>query len=278
MPYADVMIGREEYVFKAIVALNNTGVSFIRHGYYQWAIETLKDATRLMKGLVELRNIAEIRSEALTENLADYEGALQAAATRTSLIHHRTHEDVTNSTGINVIVVSEQDHPSSVAGQLAQPKQHGTALLCCVTIDPSPLDDEDDDYRSRLGQESALILYNLSIAYRCIDKIYRSPHHNDTHGQTSFQLMEYAFTAVCSMMRDLPSRGGLMMDHVPLNLFPISLLTLHNLNEMSFEHEAHHNKYIQYYVAYEYLVTVMVERFRTTAENEIVQSLSARAA
>ena len=278
----NIMTELNDNLFQAIIALNNTGVSLIRHGYYHEAIDTLKDSMHLMKGLVQIRNSSEIEgTSSIVEstcrpnsNLIDYEAALQAASIRTSLIHHLTQEYVARSTGINVIVVSEQDHPSVVVGQLAQPQPQGTASLCCVTIDLLPVDDEDDGYDTRLAHESALILYNLSIAYRCCDKLPGAT----SSSQISYQLMEYANAAVSSILSDLPTSGDVTMNGIPLNLFLITLLILHNMNEISYEFEAFRDHYVQHYAApYEYLVTVMVERFHSTRGKETLTVL-ARAA
>lgn len=286
------MSENHEYLYKAVIALNNTGVSLIDHGLYHGAIETLKDSMRLMKRLVHLRNDLEVQGATLTANLnsissgtvnqLDYDTALQAACQRKSLIHHRKHENVTMNQ--NVFVISEHDHPCTVYDHLVQhpsQAQRTRSVLCCVTIDLLPFDD-DDGNSNRLQQESALILYNLSIAYKCLANT-SSPlpcsTNNGCH-RIAFHLMEYAYTVLCSVLQNVSTStcGDLLMN-VSLSLFSISFLILHNLQEMSLESSSLlRDKYVHYNVAYEHIVTAMAERFMHTAEEEIQMFVGAAAA
>jgi hypothetical protein len=277
-----------EYMHKAVIALNNTGVSLIDHGLYYGAIETLKDSMRLMKGFVHMKNDhREIRGETLTTthsssstgtaNRMDYDAALQAACRRKTLIHHRRNEDVTKNQ--NVLVISEHDHPCTVFDHLLQHParaQRTRPLLCCVTIDLLPNDD-DDGNSHRLQQESALILYNLSIAYKCLANASSlSSTSSDCH-RISFHLMEYAYTVLCSVLQSISTCGELLMT-VSLDLFLITFLILNTLQEMSLENSSLRDKHVHYSVAYKHIVTAMAERFMHTAEEEIQMFLGAAAA
>jgi hypothetical protein len=282
------MTDNYEYIYKAIIALNNTGVSLIDHGLYTGAIETLKDSMRFMKELVHMKNDIEIRGEATASstsalNRVNYDTALQAAWRRKSMIHHHKNDDVTTMTLVNVSVISEHDHPCSVYDHLIKRQQNEeqqrTSSLCCVTIDLLPFDSDENNF-DRLQQESALILYNLSIAYRCCAKqpsTLTSTASTD-YNHISFQLMEYAYTVLCSVLQNISARGDLLMN-VSLNLFSIALLILYNLHEMSYENLfLRDNKHAQYNMAYEHIVTALAERFMHTAEEEIQRFLGAAAA
>lgn len=277
-----------EYIYKAIIALNNTGVSLIDHGLYSGAIETLKDSMRFMKELVHMKNDVEIRDETSSSSInaasrVNYDAALQAAWRRKSMIHHRKNEDVA-SNRVNVSVISEHDHPCSVYDHLVQhqaltEQQQRTRSLCCVTIDLLPFDDEENNF-DRLQQESAIILYNLSIAYRCCAA--QPPSTSSSTGtnchQISFQLMEYAYTVLCAVLQNISAKGDLLMD-VSLNLFSTSMLILYNLQEMSCENLfLRDNKHAQYHTAYKHIITALAERFMHTAEEEIQMLLGAAAA
>ena len=276
-------------MYKAVIALNNTGVSLLDHGFYHGAIETLKDSMRLMKGLVRMKDEWESRSEPTspsirimstdTANRIECDTALQAACRRKSMIHHRLDGVNMNQ---NVLVISEHDHPCKVHDHLVQHPSKvqlsSTAFLYCVTIDLLPMD--DDDTLHRLQQESALILYNLSIAYRCLAKEPNTSISLSTmfdYHRISFQLMEYAYSALCSVFQTISECEDLIMN-ISLKMFSICMLILHNLREMSLENNFLRDKHVQYNEAYEHIVMGMTERFMHTAEEEIQKFLGAAAA
>jgi hypothetical protein len=284
------MTENDEYIYKAIVALNNSGVYLIDHGFYTGAIETLKDSMRFMKELVHTKNTMESHGDTLVTSPSNAtrincSAALQAAWRRKSTIHHHNHEHIAMKR-VNVSVMSEHDHPCSVYDHLihdqAREQTHRFSL-CCATIDLLPLDYDESSGSNfdRLQQESALILYNLSIAYRCCAKQTEvmSSATSAAYNQISFQLMEYAYTVLSSVLQSISEQGGLLMD-ISLNLFSITLLVLHNLHEMSHENlfPCDIHKHAQYDTAYQHVVTALAERFMNTAEEEIQKFLGAAAA
>ena len=278
-----------EHIYRAIITLNNTGVFLIDHAFYAGAIETLKDSMSFMKELVQIRNDSEIRGEVLTSSTSTctasrskYDAALQAAWRRKSMLHHRINIEVAMNR-VNVSVISELNHPRSVYDQLVQQQpqeQQRASSLCCVTIDQLPFDNDESNF-DRLQRESALILYNLSIAYRCFAKQPMTiPSTMSTdYNQISFQLLECAYAILCSVLQNVSAGGDLLMN-VSLNLFSLTLVILSNLYEMSnkicFRHSD--NRYGQFNMAYEYIVTALVERFMHTAEEEIQMYIGAAAA
>lgn len=245
-----------EYIYKAVVALNNTGVHLVQHGLTKDAIETLKDAIRFMKE--SLVSSDGSKSDGKVMNLTYYDKALQAAWHRKSHINqhiHQLHDSDINTSKRSILVVSDQDHPMNLYGRL----EHDNETLRCITIDP--VERFDMANVDRLQTESAIILYNLATAYRCISNksnaaastistinatsIATTTSTRDV-SHTSYQIMELSHSVTAHLFRVLSLRRTRLVN-VPSNLLLVSFFIYDSLREMSIANDVFYDRH-EYYI------------------------------
>lgn len=227
MPY-------REYPYKAIIALNNTGVYLIQHGLIVEAIDTLKDAIRFMK---ESLSTDGTFKSACFDSPVQYDTALQQAWGRKSSINPFDaygDKDI-KSNRMNIVVISDQDAPTKVFDQITR----NPDSLFCMTIDPDSnaylLNDEE-----RFQMESAVILYNYGIAFRYIAtnsvvdiaRMFPSTTPHSDAFSTSFHVLELTRTITARL---LLSDGASELMSLSSNVLVTSLLVLHTLHQMSYE-------------------------------------------
>ena len=220
-----------ECMYKAAIALNNTGVYLIQHGRYIDAITTLKDAMSCTK------QYCNGSISPCTLQTSDCDKMIQAARTRTSGYV------IKNIYRSNILVVSDQDNPSTVYSLLKQ----NPSACCCVTIDPVEQFDIDDI--DQLQLESALIVYNFGIAYRCISNHPATISHfiksNDVDSNTvphhdafwaSVKIMELTRHITRNLLQLSSYNMTNIMLNVPSSLLLTALMVSTNLLQMSSEH------------------------------------------
>ena len=149
---------RHECAYKAIISLNNAGVSLMARRMYTDAAETLKDAIQLMRSTF-FDGGDDGNSVPPPQDV--FERALQAAWLRT----RREGPQPQRDDGLNLVVLSDLANPRQVYEELGNDPD----ILFGVVIEPF-IDDwseEETIDMERLECESGLLLYNYGIAYRC---------------------------------------------------------------------------------------------------------------
>jgi hypothetical protein len=243
-----------DFLYKAAIALNNTGVYLMEHGRYLEAIETLKDSIRFMKAMFFFADDKENSFDAshLTQLQSDCQGALQASYGRKSSIHHHL------SGESNILVVSSQDHPLQVFDILEQ----CASLLCCVTIDP--LNDFNTSSYDVMKQEAAIVLYNHGVAF-CCHHAHRTSMsaaavpHNGCYDVSSHKLMELSHSMTSSLMEESYMSGETSVD-VPSHLFLMKLLNLRILQQLSGANYWCTDEHVHYTFAIDFMLAVISER------------------
>jgi hypothetical protein len=126
-----------------------------------------------------------------------------------------------------------------------------------VTIDPvEKFDIQDVD---RLQVESALIVYNFGVVYRCIASrpVLRSPTKGiDTNPAASHfdvfcasvRILELTRCVTTNLLSVLSCNGSRSL-HLPSNLLLAAVLVLMNLHQMSVESYSLHETHYYYSVA-----------------------------
>ena len=148
---------RHECAYRAIISLNNAGVSLMARHMYTDAAETLKDAIQLMRSTF-FDGGDDCNSMPPPQDV--FERALQAAWLRT----RREEPQPQRDDGLNLVVLSDLANPRQVYEELGNDPD----ILFCVVIEPFLGDwTEETIDMERLECESGLLLYNYGIAYRC---------------------------------------------------------------------------------------------------------------
>lgn len=236
-----------ECIYNAAIALNNTAIYLVQHGMYFEASETLQDAMKCTKVFCDGDSSVNVP---LMMHRTECDRALQAARDRKSAINTKEHVANIALCRNNILVVSDQDDPQEVFYRLEQNR----SLRCCVTIDPvEKFDIHDID---RLQVESALIVYNFGVVYRCIAS--RPVVSSATKDRDTAQAVSY-FDVFCASVRILEltrcvttnllsvlSCNGSRSLHISSNLLLAAVLVLTNLHQMSVESYALHETH-QYY-------------------------------
>jgi hypothetical protein len=255
------MIDDYERIYNAAIALNNTAIHLAQHGRYSDASETLQDAMKCTKVFCNGVAMSDIP---LLMQRSEYNKALQVARDRKSAI--QTGEYVATNTlhQNNILVVSDQDDPHEVCSTL----ERNRSLLCCVTIDPvEKFDMYDVD---RLQLESALVVYNFGVVYRCIaSRPVIFSHVKDSSISQSMS----NFDVFCSSVRILEltrcvttnllsvsSCNGSRLLNLSSNLLLGALLVLTNLYQMSIESYCPHETEQNYLVELLNVLGMITER------------------
>ena len=176
---------QRDSAFKAVIALNNAGVSLLQRRLYSEAVDTMKEAIRLMR----LAFFSEESSMPSTEEL---DRALCASYQRTSI----KQPEMTDN--IHLLVVSNCDSPYSVYGNLVQNR----GAMCCVIIDTLEFFTRND-HENLPETESSILLYNYGIVNRCAAQS-TTTHWTDTVrsgiNETAYHIFELAESVATRLM------------------------------------------------------------------------------
>jgi hypothetical protein len=197
--------------YKAIVSLNNAGVSLLQRRLYNEAIDTMKDAIRLMR-------FSFFSGASSMPSSTEFDLALQAAWKRTSIKHAEIQDD------IHLVLITDHDNPYAVYDSL----DGRSNVLCCVNIEP--VEDFCDSDMERLEAESAMLLYNYGIAHRCAARSAGTGWDRATRlhiHETGFQIFELA-QSVAAKLIPAPCKAN-----TPSNALLVSVLVTTNLLQMS---------------------------------------------
>jgi hypothetical protein len=232
---------QNEFAYNTVVALNNAGVILVQRRLYSGAMETFKDALRLMRHSFfsqgdDVGSGSGGGSDTISPQYSDYNAALQAAWQRTSVVvapGQDCHEHDTNLP--NILVVSDHDNPYAVYDALDETMTtSANSTFCCVTIDPIDCFTDCDEMAARLETESAIILYNYGMVYRCLaegnDATTASVHD---YFRTSFHIVELAHSVTAKLLHEATSSTHDHPMDVPSNVLLIALLVADSLLQMS---------------------------------------------
>jgi hypothetical protein len=204
------MIHRDR-AYKAVISLNNAGVSLLHRHLYTEAVDTFKDAIRLMR-------FSFFSGESSIPEADDFDRALQAASKRTSIKQAKVED------GVLVITITDQDSPHTVYATL----ERNPESMFCVNIEPVENYDACDS--ERLEAESAWLLYNYGIAHRCAAQSTLTQWNRATRchiNNTAFQIFEMAQSVAAKLL------PGSDLVASPSNVLLVSLLVTANLLHMS---------------------------------------------
>lgn len=206
MNTADVT--RRENAYKAVISLNNAGVSLLQRRLYTEAFDTMKDAIRLMR-------FTFFSGESPMPLAADFDRSLQAAWKRTSIKQTEVQD------GIHLVLITDHDSPYSVYEAL----ERNPGMMICVNIDP--VESYGCHDIERLEAESALLLFNYGIAHRCAARSHWDCATRCHIHETAFQILELAQSVAAKL---LPG-PDLVGSHSTVLL--VSLLVTENLLQMT---------------------------------------------
>jgi hypothetical protein len=226
-----------ECIYNAAIVLNNTAIHLVQHAMYFEASATLQDAMKCTKFFC---NGGTSVDESLLMQRFDCDRALKAARDRKNDIKTDGCTEISSLYRNYILVVSDQDDPQEVCYTLEQNR----SLRCCVTIDPVEKFDVNDV--DRLQVESALIVYNFGVVYRCIASspvIVRSTTKDIGTVSTishldvfcaSIRILELARCVTTNLLSVLSCNGTRSL-HISSNLLLAAVLVLTNLHQMSVE-------------------------------------------
>ena len=140
---------QRDRAYKAVISLNNAGVCLLQRRLYGDAVETMKDAIRLIR-------LAFFSEESFMPSTEDLDRALCASHQRSSI----KQPDIPDN--VQFVVVSDCDSPYSVYETLFQSR----GATCCVKIDP-PNFFTSNGHDNLPEMESSILLYNYGIVNRC---------------------------------------------------------------------------------------------------------------
>lgn len=172
--------------YKAVVALNNSGVTLLQHQRYMEGLLTLKDALTLMKNSIQTED-SPTTTQSSQQRLINV--ALQGAWHRTS----RMYQSKLVSQKTYIVAVTDHDSPFEVYNLL----EANPGALCCVKIDSIEWESCCDD-PERFNVESSIIMYNYGIAHllaSCMLSM-NGDHTAAWHTQTSYHLFELAHSII----------------------------------------------------------------------------------
>lgn len=201
----------KERAYKVVISLNNAGVSLIQRRHYIEAVDTLKDAIRLMR-------FSFFSGELLMPSADELDQSLQAAWKRTCIGQTDVDDNVSLAT------ITDQDSPYLVNDSL----ERSPDTMCCVNIDP--VEDFCGRDMERLEVESSFLLYNYGIAHRCAARSTATRWDEATRmniHETAFQIFELAQSVAAKLLPPLD-----VLDS-PSNVLLVSLLVTANLLHMS---------------------------------------------
>jgi hypothetical protein len=211
------MVHINDSTYKAVVALNNSGVTLLQHQRYMEGLLTFKDALILMKNSFQPADASSMSS---LQEQDQVNVALQGAWHRTSQIH----EDKILSQKADIMVVTDQDNPFEVYNTL----ERNPGTLCCVKIDPVEWESCCPD-SERFNVESSIIMYNYGVAHLLASLL--SPTNGDNvvalHTQTSYHLFELAHSVIDMHLISADEFN------VPSNVLLVSMLTSTCLYQLS---------------------------------------------
>lgn len=257
-----IMTDYYECIYNAAIALNNTAIHLVQHGKYFEASETLQDAMKCTKVFCNGGSSVDLP---FVMPRAECERALHAARVRKNRIQVDGSAAIISSKYPNdILVVSDQDDPQEVYYTLEQNR----SLRCCVTIDPvEKFELHDVD---RLQVESALIVYNFGVVYRCMASrpvALSLVKFNDndeaiTHFDVycaSVRILELTRCVTTNLLSVLSCNGTRSL-HISSNLLLAAVLVLTNLNQMSVESYSLHETHQYYNVELANILEMISER------------------
>jgi hypothetical protein len=207
---------------------------------------------------------------------SDCDQMLQAAwGRKSSCMNNALHR-------VNILVVSDQDNPSSVYSLLKQ--SHST--LCCVTINPVERFDINDI--DRLQLESATIVYNFGIIYRCIANqptVTSHLKHNDDSRAisnhyafwVSVRVMELAGCVTRNLLRLSSCNRSIMLLCIPSSLLLTELMVTTNLHQMSVGHPTLVENEMHYSIGLIKVMAMVSDRERLLVEEGYLVSVATAA-
>ena len=146
-----------ENAYKAIVTLNNAGISLLLKRKYTDAVETFQDAIHLMRiSFFNSGTDANAGATIIHNSRDSFDRALQAAKLRTRQVDSGEPDD------LFLVVLTDLSSPRQVYEELS----FDAESLFCVVLDPSTKLWSDMDME-RLECDSGLLLFNYGIAHRC---------------------------------------------------------------------------------------------------------------
>ena len=219
------MIHINNATFRAVVGLNNSGVTLLQHQCYMEGLQTLKDALMLMKILFQSDDASSMSS---LQQHDEVNAALQRAKHRTN----RMQEDKIVCQMTNIAVVTDLDNPFKVYNALE--RKPGT--LCCVKIDPMGWGSCCPD-SEQYHVESSIIMYNYGVAHLLASFLFQ--HSDDSFvaglNQTSYHLFQLAHSVIDMYLLSSDAFN------LPSNVLLVSMLTSTCLyrSSMPTQHDHH---------------------------------------
>jgi hypothetical protein len=201
---------------RGAINLNNCGVILLSRHLWCDAMDTFKDAMRMMKSVVNQQG------GAVSEQ--DLKLALDRAGQRTSIAFHNTTQV---HQGPKLSVVSSQCDPAILYSYLnSNGCNHDTK--CLVTIDPIGCEGWDTDFTDL---ESAFILYNFGIANSCLSFVSGCSLLKTSFQDNSYCILESTHALAFKLFRKALTRADLANPIMLINmLLTTSLMHMSSRN------------------------------------------------
>ena len=200
-----------DITYKAVVTLNNAGVTLIQHHRYMEGVLTLKDSLELIKNAFA----------------ADEEQHEQVNKTLHRAWHraNKIYEDKRSSPKADILVVTDHATPFDVFNEL----ERNPSKLCCVKIDPMEL--ESRRTSDGFNEESSIIMYNYGIALLLLSM--SGDYDPTVYTQNSYQLFELSRCVIDMHLTNsdalnIPSSVLLVSMLTNMRMYQISMLTQHD--------------------------------------------------
>jgi len=195
-------------VVNTAVELNDIAISLIERGCYRPAIATLRDAASIMKNHCGLQ---QMQTQHLTNdlnrtlpfpttcNLGFVQSKLQIAAQRLRISQQTLETNKSEKRVCVVRVISEDECPAMVARSCAN---HGATRYegdgqdqVFILIRPCRADmNEMQTTTTEIAAKTMVILYNYSIAIRCLGTTMTTTHcHRQKLEAQAFSILKIAF-------------------------------------------------------------------------------------
>lgn len=200
-----------DMTYKAVVTLNNSGVTLIQHHRYMEGIVTLKDSLKLMKNACA----------------ADEEQQKQVKKTLHNAWHraNKIYEDNHSSPKADILVVTDHATPFDVYNEL----ERNPGKLCCVKIDP--MEWESRCTSDGFNMEASIIMHNYGVALLLLSM--SGDYDPTVYTKTSYQLFELSHCVIkisltSSDVFNIPPNVLLVSMLTNMCMYQISMLTQHD--------------------------------------------------
>jgi hypothetical protein len=212
-----------QQAYMTATALNNMGVSLVERQCLDKASEAFGDAIGIMK---EIASLAEGTSTGTAHHCQVQSSQNFDAAIQKSRYHLAQGQllQAKNISGSDFCVVTEEGCGPVLAAALQSGNILGNSVTFLIRIELEGKSIHELDYNGHHLQ-SAIILHNFAIMYKCRASTASSPSEAKRHLENSFKLFNLALSV---LQNEAPETEGVIPEALPVSimvLYSLFLLT-----------------------------------------------------